>query len=93
MINKFETRFRRALEDYEVINTKWRMKIVNRKIINKSDYAEIFFLIYPPNCSNPHMATVNINFVRSIIMWDTLNVTPDRIKSSYANSLLEVNKS
>ncbi len=49
----------------------WRIKITNREIIGKSDWAKVTVEVYAPRKRKPTVIWIlSINFVRETVHWD-----------------------
>ena len=59
-----------------IIGDKWKIKITDREIIGRSDWAYVYVDIYKPRCRKPcQNRKLAINFVRNIIDWDKSSFT------------------
>ncbi len=66
-----ESKIREALIEREIMGENWKMKIANKEIIGRSDWAKIIVEITAPKKRKPCIAwELAINIVRGQINWE-----------------------
>jgi len=71
MTNELELNIHHVLAEKGIAGLDWRIKIINKEVIGRSDWAKVSVEIYPPRKRKPVLVWVlAINFVRNIIDWE-----------------------
>jgi len=71
MTNKFESNIHNVLAEKGIAGLDWRIKIISKEIIGKSDFAKVLVEVYEPRKRKPCMNwDLCINIVREQIYWD-----------------------
>ncbi len=68
---KLENQIKQALVNYGAMGENWRMKVTNREIIGRSDWAKVVVEITAPKKRKPCTKwELAINIARNQIHWD-----------------------
>jgi len=71
---ELQSNIHHVLSEKGIAGLDWRIKIINKEVIGRSDWAKVSVEIYPPRKRKPVLVWVlAINFVRNIIDWDKSN--------------------
>lgn len=70
-MNKFEQGIHNALDEKGITLPDWKIKITNREIIGRSDWAKVTVEVYKPRKRKPEIIwELAINIVKNQIHWD-----------------------
>lgn len=75
----FEGALKACLIERGNMGDNWRLEIISRDIIGNSDIATVTYKMTPPRCRKGYLQSVNVNFVRGLVYWDTLTASIDRV--------------